>query len=200
MIIETVAQLRALYPAPSERVVKKELAALDGHCQRFIALSPFVVIGSGSAQAMDASPRGGTPGFVRVLDENTLLIPDVAGNNRLDTLQNIIASGQVGLLFLIPGVEETLRVNGAARLSTRAASLAHFADEKRPPKLVIEVSVAAAFLHCPKALMRARLWHPAAQVERAVMPPLAEMINEQTGIVLPVPSLEEARANYAKDL
>lgn len=201
MDIETEQQLRAIYPAPKERIIKKQLSALDVHCQRFIQLSPFVVIASASRSlAMDASPRGGVPGFVKVCDEQTLLIPDAPGNNRLDTFENIIETGQVGLLFLIPGFDETLRINGAARLSCAEAFLGYFANQQRPPKLVMEVKVDAAYLHCPKALMRSRLWHPSAQTDRTVLPTVIEMINDQTGISVPVQSLEATRANFAQDL
>lgn len=201
MIIETTEQLRALYPAPTERIVKKQLAALDGHCRRFIALSPLVVIASGGVDhAMDASPRGGAAGFVKIIDDKTLLIPDAAGNNRLDTFENIIATARVGLLFLIPGVDETLRVNGSARLSNADALLRHFAEAARPPRLVIEVNVEAAYLHCPKSLMRSRLWHPAAQIDRTQLPTVIEMINDQTGIIVPVPTHEQTRENFARDL
>ena len=201
MNIDSVAQLRALYPYPTERIVKKQLSSLDRHCQRIIELSPFVVIASGSPEfAMDASPRGGSPGFVRIVDQKTLLIPDAPGNNRLDTFENILATKQVGLLFLVPGLDETLRVNGAARLSRSEELTSLFPAEKRPPKLVIEVTVEAAYLHCPKALMRSNLWNPAVQIDRKTLPTVIEMINDQTGILVPVQSHEATRVNFEKDL
>ena len=160
-MIQTIEQLRGLYAPAKERAVKKQLSALDVHCQRFIELSPFVVLSSiGLDQMLDASPRGGAPGFVKSVDAHTLLIPDSPGNNRLDTLQNIIHSGKVGLLFLIPGMDETLRVNGTACLSDDAAVLALCTTEVRTPKLVIKVTVAQAYLHCAKAFMRSGLWKP----------------------------------------
>ena len=123
-MIDSKETLRALYPPAKERSVKKQLARLDKHCLRFIELSPFVVLASGSKEGLfDASPRGGEPGFVKSPDSATLLIPDAPGNNRLDTLENIIGTGRIGLLFLIPGVDETLRVNGSARLSDDAELL-----------------------------------------------------------------------------
>jgi uncharacterized protein len=201
MFIETVEQLRTLYVAPTERVVKKQLPVLDVHCQRFIELSPFVVVSSCSiTHAMDGSPRGGAPGFVRALNERTLLIPDAPGNNRLDTFENIIGTGHVGLLFMIPGVDETLRVNGAARLSCSEEYLRVFSEETRRPKLVIEVLVSEAYLHCPKAIMRSGLWQASSQLDRYVLPTILEMINDQTGILVPVPSPEEMHANFTKDL
>ena len=201
MNIDSVKQLRALYPAPKERAVKKQLAALDVHCKRFIQLSPFLVLASSStSSAMDASPRGGAPGFVKVLDDHTLLIPDAPGNNRLDTLENIIGTGRIGLFFMIPGIDETLRINGSARLSCHEEHLQLFSAEKRRPKLVIEVSVAEAYLHCAKALMRSSLWHPSSLVERSVLPTMGQMLNSQTGVETPAETQDEMRARYAVDL
>ena len=201
MIIDTVEHLRSLYAAPRERALKKQIAALDMHCRRFIELSPFAVVASTSAAlTMDASPRGGAPGFIKALDERTLLIPDAPGNNRLDTLENIIATGTLGLLFMIPGVDETLRVNGSARLSCAAEHLQVFAGEKRLPKLVIEVTVDEAYLHCAKALMRSSLWQASAQVSRSVLPTMGQMINDQTGIQVLAETREEMLARYAPDL
>ena len=201
MTIDTIDQLRTLYPAPKERAVRKQLSAMDVHCRRFIELSPFVVLASSSkAGSMDASPRGGAPGFVKTLDERTLLIPDAPGNNRLDTLENIIGTGKLGLFFMIPGVDETLRINGSARLSGDEKHFGPFSGEKRLPKLVIEVTVAEAYLHCAKALMRSNLWHPSSLVDRAVLPTMGQMINSQTGIQTPAETPEEMRARYASDL
>ncbi|MEL7979985.1 MSMEG_1061 family FMN-dependent PPOX-type flavoprotein [Vreelandella titanicae] len=157
-MIRTTEELYQLYPEPKERALKKQLSRLDRHCQRFIELSPFVVIATGNASGFDASPRGGEPGFIKVVDDLTLVIPDSPGNNRLDSLKNIVESGQAGLLFLIPGVDETLRINGAAHVSVDEEKLQLFASEKRAPKVVIEVTVEEAYLHCAKALMRSKLW------------------------------------------
>jgi uncharacterized protein len=180
MNITTLGALRTLYDPVRERSALKELPQLDVHAIRFIGLSPFVVLSSCSADgAMDASPRGGAPGFAQVMDAQTLLIADAPGNNRLDTLQNIIQTGQLGLLFLVPGVDETLRVNGTAVLSTDDADRALCEDERRVPKLVIRVTVQAAYLHCAKALMRSALWDAARHVNRAVMPSMGEMLRDQ---------------------
>jgi uncharacterized protein len=201
MNIETISQLRALYPPAIERSLKKQLSYLDEHCQRFISLSPFVVMASsGNAFAMDASPRGGVPGFIKALDQHTLLIPDAKGNNRLDSLENIVQTGKVGLLFLIPGVDETLRVNGTALLSTASDRIDLFSAEKHRPRLVIEVTVVDAYLHCAKALMRSALWSPSSLVERSVLPTMGEMINSQSGSNDAVESQEEMMARYATDL
>lgn len=190
-------RLRELYDAPRGRAVTKELTRLDRHCRRFIELSPFLVIASGARGGpMDASPRGGEAGFVQVPDEHTLLIPDSPGNNRLDTMQNILSSGQVGLLFMIPGIDETLRVNGNARLREDAGVLGRFAAMKRAPKLAIEVTVVQAYLHCAKAFMRSRLWDPARHVDRSVLPSTGEMIREQSGSTGPVESQEAMIERY----
>jgi PPOX class probable FMN-dependent enzyme len=195
--------LRELYPAPNERAVRKQLDHLDVHCRRFIELSPFVVMASvaaGDDGPLDASPRGGAPGFVMALDATTLLLPDAPGNNRLDSLSNIAATGRVGLLFLIPGIDETLRVNGAARVSDDPALLAHFAADRYPPLVVVHVTVQQAYLHCAKAFMRSRLWSAAAQVERATLPTIGKMINDQLGLTAPAETHEAMLARYAKDL
>ena len=198
-MIETPDGLRALYDQPGERAVRKQLAAIDRHCERFLGLSPFVVIASADAQGhMDASPRGGPPGFVRVVDARTLLLPDASGNNRLDTLTNLTATRRVGLLFLIPGVDESLRINGSAALSSEPALLQRFADQSRPPKLVLVVTVEEVYLHCAKALMRARLWDPNSRVERSQVPTLGQMLSDQTGC--PTETQEAMLARYAREL
>ena len=200
-MIDTRESLRALYPVAKERSVRKQLSQLDRHCLRFIALSPFVVLASGGKEGhLDASPRGGAPGFVKALDSTTLLIPDAPGNNRLDTLENIVGTGRIGLLFLIPGVDETLRVNGRARLSDENSLLESFKDEKRAPKLVIQVKVEDAYLHCAKALMRSKLWSPESRVERAVLPTMGQMLNDQTGIQTPPETQEQMVERYRPDL
>ena len=199
--VTTLESLRALYPAPKERAVRKQLDHLDVHCRGFIGLSPFVVLASSSAGlALDASPRGGAPGFVKAPDEHTLLIPDAPGNHRLDTLENIVATGRLGLLFMIPGVDETLRVNGRAHLSTDPALIEQAADERRRPVVVIQVQVDQAYLHCAKAFMRSRLWSPQAQVQRSVLPTMGRMISEQTGLDTADETQEQMLARYQADL
>ena len=200
-MIESIEALRRVYSEAKGRAVQKQIDHVDVHCARFIGLSPFVVLASVDGQgAMDASPRGGAPGFVRVADARTLLIPDSSGNNRLDTLTNIIATGSVGLLFMIPGVDETLRVNGRARLNDDASILVTFADDKRAPKLVIEITVIDAYLHCAKAFMRSLLWSPASVVDRAALPTMGEMLSDQTGMPGAPETQAEMRARYAVDL
>lgn len=198
-MIDDLPSLRALYPEPGDRARRKQLDALDVHCTRFIELSPFVVLATGHA-ALDASPRGGAPGFVRQPDARTLLIPDAPGNHRLDSLSNIVAHGRIGLLFLIPGVDETLRVNGSARLTQDAEQLRHFAHDARPPRLVIEVRVEEAYLHCAKALMRSKLWNDANRVDRSALPTMGQMIADQAGLQIAPETQAEMVARYQKDL
>jgi len=201
MEITSLAALRELYPEPAGRAVLKQLTHLDAHCARFISLSPFVVLATNSADGRaDASPRGGAPGFVKVRDAHTLLIPDSPGNNRLDSLGNVIGTGQAGLLFMIPGINETLRVNGKAVLSVDAGELAACADDRRTPKLVIRIAVEEAYLHCAKAFMRSELWQPTSQLPRSMLPPMGQMIAEQTGIAGPIETQEEMERRYAPDL
>ena len=200
-MIESVEALRRVYSEAKGRAVQKQIDHIDVHCARFIGLSPFVVIASVDAHgALDASPRGGAPGFVRVSNARTLLMPDSPGNNRLDTLTNIMATGSVGLLFMIPGVDETLRVNGTARLNDDASILSTFAGDKRTPKLVIEVTVREAYLHCAKAFMRSQLWNLGSIVDRAALPTMGEMLSDQTGMPGAPETQEEMQARYAADL
>jgi uncharacterized protein len=177
-VISSEADLRARFRAPSELAIKKQLDRLDYNCRRFLALSPFLCLATASEDGVDNSPRGDAPGFVQVLDDRTLLIPDRPGNNRLDSLANLIRNPQVGLLFLIPGVTETLRVNGRARIVTRPQILERFAVNGRAPTVAIVVETEEVFLHCSKALIRSRLWQEEAKVDRKVLPSLGRMIAE----------------------
>jgi len=197
MQINSLHALRALYEAPVARVIRKDIGRIDEHIGRFIGLSPFMVMASGnSADRLDASPRGGVPGFVKVLDEHSLLIPDSAGNNRLDTLENILARPQVGLLFMIPGVEEMARVNGEASLRTDGQWLDLCAHNERRPKLVIHVKVQEAYLHCAKAVMRSQIWDQQAQIDRSILPSMGEMLKAQLQLEGPPESRDEMRKRY----
>lgn len=198
-MIDTLDALRERYPSPHGRSAAKQLSRLDRHCLAFIALSPLVVLATGGAE-MDASPRGGPPGFVKVTAAGTLLLPDFPGNNRLDSLSNLVENGKIGLLFLIPGVDETLRINGSAQLSDDAALIEYFTQEKRLPKLVIEVTVKEAYLHCAKALMRAKLWDPESRQPRTVLPTMGQMLNDHTGMTQAPETQQEMEARYAPDL
>jgi hypothetical protein len=201
MDITTLELLREQYAEPKERAVRKEIRSLDVHCRTFIGLSPFLILATSDRNHnMDASPRGGAPGFVKVSAAGAILIPDAPGNNRLDSLENIISTRKVGLLFLIPGVDETLRVNGSAVLSRADADIALCTNERRAPKLVIKVAVEAAYLHCAKAFMRSKLWDVSAQIDRAMLPTAGQMISDQTGIQVPSETREEMARRYAPDL
>jgi PPOX class probable FMN-dependent enzyme len=172
--------LRAHYGEPKDLARKKTLHRLDRHCRAFIAQSPFLVIGSADDQGTaDVSPRGDYPGFVQVPDDRTLVIPDRPGNKRVDTLANLLAQPKVGLLFLVPGMNETLRVNGTARITTDPAVLEPLSFQGKLPLSALVVRVEEAFLHCAKALLRARLWDPATQIDRSLFPPLGRMIADQ---------------------
>jgi uncharacterized protein len=180
-IVDDESSLRSLYLPPMELALRKQLDRLDAHCRNFLAHSPFAVIGSSRpGRGTDVSPRGDAPGFARVLDDHTIAIPDRPGNNRLDTMSNIVADAEVGLLFFIPGIDETLRINGTARISREPALLAAAAVNGREPRVIIVVAVREAFLHCGKALKRSRLWQDDYRVERRSFPSLGRMIIEQT--------------------
>lgn len=201
-MIENLDQLRALYAAPGERARRKQIAHIDPHAARFIALSPFCVVATGGVHGrlLDASPRGGEPGFVKVADEHTLLLPDSTGNNRLDTLENLLVDPRVSLICLIPNVEETLRINGRARLRDEPAFTDRFAHERQRPKAVIEIAVEAVYLHCAKAFMRSRLWVPETWPQREVLPTMGEMLSDQVGATLTTETAEETRQRYLTQL
>ncbi len=181
MAIDTLAELRQVYRPPAARASLKVLDHLDVHCRKFIALSPFYVISSARADGRaDASPRGDPPRFLaHVLDDKTLLLPDRPGNRQVDTLMNLIERPYVGLVFFVPGLTETLRVNGRAEMSTEAELLLPLAIKGKLPICVLKVTVEEAFLHCAKALIRARLWEPDAQVERSCFPTYGRVLADQ---------------------
>ena len=203
--ITTLPALREIYAPVNPRSALKELPQLDVHAKRLISLSPFVVIASyGADGRADTSPRGGDAGFVKIMDANTLLIADSPGNNRLDSLENIIATGQVGLLFMVPGMDETLRVNGTAVLSTMEAERKLCEDSRRVPPLVIRVTVQACYLHCAKALMRSDLWNASKHIDRSQLPSMGEMMHDQlAGKISPDTAVEtqvQMLARYRQSL
>ncbi|MZR32004.1 pyridoxamine 5'-phosphate oxidase family protein [Sneathiella litorea] len=178
--ITTVEELYGIYKQPGERAIKKEISRLDKHCRNFIALSPFLVMGTdGGDGTADASPRGDAPGFVTVLDDKTLLIPDRRGNNRLDSLINIIRNPAVGLIFLVPGINETLRINGNATITTDPKFLDRQAVDGKPPTSALLVEVKSAYMHCAKALIRSKLWAEDNKVERSSFPTLGQVMADQ---------------------
>jgi len=178
--ITDVATLEKLYGAPSGAAVEKEIDYLHPHYRRLIAASPFFVLATGGPDGMDASPRGDAPGFVVVRDEKTLLVPDRRGNNRVDSLRNIVLDPRVALFFLIPGVGETLRVNGRAEIRTDPALLERFAVDGKLPRSVLVVHVDTVFFQCARAIFRSKLWDPAQQVDRKSLPSTGTMVSDLT--------------------
>ncbi|WP_332692813.1 pyridoxamine 5'-phosphate oxidase family protein [Devosia sp.] len=180
-VIEDEQSLRGLFQPTHTLATLKLQRALDRHAQAFIRRSPFLCIGTQDMNGnADVSPRGDPVGFVQILDQHTLAIPDRPGNNRLDSLSNIIANPRVGLLFIVPGYDDTLRVNGTARLVTDPALLETMRVNDRTPRLAIVVSVDEVFLHCAKAFRRSHLWDPAHFQDRSEMPSLSKIILDQT--------------------
>ncbi len=180
--IEDPRRLREIYGEPGERAVKKQLTRFDRHCRNFIALSPFLVIASSDpAGRCDASPKGDAPGFVQVVDDRTLLIPDRLGNNRIDTLGNLLARPGVGLIFFVPGVNETLRVNGRAQVTTDPELLEPLAVNGKVPRSGILVAAEEVYFHCGKALIRSDLWNPDKQLKRGEFPSIGRIVAEQIG-------------------
>jgi PPOX class probable FMN-dependent enzyme len=180
--VTTSDELRTIYktPRPTDASMRKELRALDGHCRSFIGKSPFVLIGSSDNSGnADVTPKGDKPGFALVLDDKTIAIPDRPGNNRLDTLENILLNPSVGLLFLIPGMNETLRINGDARITVDADLRERLAVDGKQPQSVVVVSVKAAYMHCAKAFMRSELWKPDSWYDRATLPTLGQILSDQ---------------------
>ena len=180
--------LATIYPTPTPRVIAKARPSLDAHSRKFIEMSPFCVLAtSGSDGSVDASPRGGNPGFIHVEGPNALLMPDRAGNNRIDSWKNIVeGSGRLQLIFFVPGIDETLRVTGRGTLTTDPKLVAAMEEFGKPPRAVLRVEVSEAYFHCGKALMRSKLWS-AAQVERKSFPSISEVIHDQTTLGEPEP-------------
>jgi PPOX class probable FMN-dependent enzyme len=180
--IDDAAELRNVIGAPNPGSVNKEMPCLDELCRRFIALSPILFVSTVGADGQaDVSPRGDMPGFVRILDDRTIAIPDRPGNRRIDTMSNILANpgGSVGLIFLVPGVDEVMRTSGRATISKEPELLATMAVDGKQPKLAIVISLDEVFFHCGKALKRAGLWDPERQVDRAAFPSYAQVIHKR---------------------
>lgn len=177
------SDLASIYPNPTPRVIAKARPELDVHSKKFIAMSPFCVLAtSGSDGSVDASPRGGNPGFVHVAGANALLMPDRSGNNRIDSFRNIVeGTGFLQLIFFVPGIDETLRVGGRGTLTTDPQLMNSMIEFGKPPRAVLRIDVKEAYFHCGKALMRSKLWS-ASPVERNVMPSIGEVIHDQTGL------------------
>jgi PPOX class probable FMN-dependent enzyme len=195
------SDLASIYPKPTPRVIAKARPEIDLHARKFIMMSPFCVLAtSGSDGSVDASPRGGNPGFVNVAGPNQLLMPDRAGNNRIDSFKNIVeGSGFVQLIFFVPGIDETLRIGGRGTVSADAALLATMEEFGKLPRAVLRIEVHEAYFHCGKALMRSKLWSKDAQVERAALPSISEIIHDQTKLGI-AETQDEVEARYQTQL
>jgi PPOX class probable FMN-dependent enzyme len=177
-LVTTMNDLETLYEKPYTPSLAKEIDHINPHYRALIEASPFMVLATCGPEGLDCSPRGDPPGFVRVRDEKTLLIPDRRGNNRIDSLRNLIRDPRVALLFLIPGVNETMRIIGHAAISTDPELCASFVMQGKPPLCVLVITVDHAYFQCAKALIRSKLWDPATQVERASLPTTGQMLAE----------------------
>jgi PPOX class probable FMN-dependent enzyme len=174
--ITSLEALEAIYGLPGEASTVKEVPQITPHYRRLIEASPFVSLATSGPEGLDCSPRGDRPGFVHVLGEQTLMMPDRKGNNRVDSLRNIVRDPRVALLFLIPGSGTTLRVNGRAHLSTEPALLASFAVEGQAPRCVIVIAVERVYFQCARAIVRSELWNPARHVDPATLPTPGEIL------------------------
>lgn len=188
--IRTKEALRDFFGEPVLRTVERQLDRLDGHCRHFIELSPFLVLSSAGPEGADASPKGDPPGFVKVIDDETLLIPDRRGNRRVDSMMNIVDSPGVGIIFFVPGVEETLRVNGDAEITTDPGLLAPLSMKGKRPAAGLLIHVREAFFHCGKSIIRSKLWDPETRIERSAFPTLGRIVADQ----VPGRSVEEEDA------
>jgi len=175
-IIRSLEELEAIYGMPGEASTVKEVDWITPHYRAFIEASPFVSLATSGPEGLDCSPRGDKPGFVRIADERTLLVPDRRGNNRIDSLRNVVRDPRVGLLFLIPGIGNTLRVNGEATVSIDPDLLASFAVEDKAPRSVLVIAVRAVYFQCARALVRSHPWDPAARVDPKSLPSAGEIL------------------------
>jgi PPOX class probable FMN-dependent enzyme len=175
-VVGDLAQLETLYGKPVQRSLDKEIDHLNAHYRAFLEAAPFVALASSGPDGLDVSPRGDSAGFVSVRDEKTLLLPDRRGNNRIDTLRNIVADPRVALLFLVPGIGETLRVNGRASVSVDPALLARFAVDNKMPKTVLVVSIERVYFQCSRAIVRADLWNPDKRLQRGALPTAGQIL------------------------
>lgn len=200
-VITSETALRDHYKPVMQKALDKQLDRLDEHCRAFIERSPFLCIATSSPDGYaDNSPKGDEPGFVRILDERTLGIPDRMGNNRLDTISNLLTNPQIGLIFFIPGVDETLRVNGRAEISVDPSLLAPSTFRDKAPTSMIVVHIEEAYLHCPKALIRSTLWQRAAagNGNDKPFPTLTKMLSDQLGTPLEGEALAAAEKEYER--
>ncbi len=197
--ITSVEQLEALYGAPSERALIKEIDHISDHYRAFIEASPFVIVGSAGPEGLDCSPRGDPAGFVRVANPKTVLMPDRRGNNRADTLRNILRDARISLLFLIPGIGETLRINGRAEILVEPKLLDSFAVDGKTPRSVISTTVDTVYFQCQKALVRSRLWDPEARRDRGTLPSAGDILQALSDGSFDGKSYDANYGNYMKE-
>lgn len=198
--IDDGAGLRTVYAQPAKAVVDKALPKLDRHSRRFLELSPFFCIGSTRPDGRgDVSPRGGEAGFVHAISDTELAFPDRPGNNRLDTLGNIVREPGVGIVFFIPGVDEVLRLNGLARVTTREDLMARFTHEGKRPRSVVLVEIAEVYFHCSKALRRSDLWNPDKRLPKGAFPTLGQIAKDQFKLPVPAKIIDFALNQDAKN-
>ena len=197
--VTTLEALEALYDKPYGPAIVKEIDRINPHYRKFIEAAPFFALATSGPDGLDCSPRGDAPGFVRVADEKTLLIPDRRGNNRLDSLRNIVSDPRVALLFLIPGVGETIRVIGRASISTDPALTETFIVNGKAPRSVIVVAVERVFFQCTKAIVRSKLWDPALHVDRKSLPSAGTILGEISGGKIGGPEHDRAQPQRIKE-
>jgi len=175
-LVTTIEQLGSIYGDPAPRSLAKEIDYISDHYRAFIEKAPFVTVATCGPEGLDCSPRGDPPGFVRVVDEKTLMLPDRRGNNRIDSMRNLVRDPRISLLFLIPGVNETLRINGRAEIVIDPDLCASFAMQGKLPRSVLAITVERVYFQCQKALVRSRLWDPQAQIPRSDLPSTGKML------------------------
>ena len=197
-VIDSEETLRDLYGEPAQLSVDKQLQQLDKYSKQFLSLSPFALLSTANSQGrQDCSPRGDQPGFVQVLDDNTIAMPDRPGNRRLDSLTNIVNNPYVGLLIMVPGFKECLRINGEAKISVEPELISRFEVKGKLPKTVIVITVAEVYFHCSKAIVRSQLWSSEAQCERGLMPSFGKMLVDQAKLSVTEAEMEQVEAYIA---
>ncbi|EKB7281926.1 TPA: pyridoxamine 5'-phosphate oxidase family protein [Vibrio parahaemolyticus] len=199
--ISSIEQLLDIYPKPNDKAKNKVLSKLDRHSITMIENCHFCILSSTDVNGFtDISPKGGAPGFVKVLDQLTILIPDSSGNNRIDSLKNIVSNPKVGMMFMVKGIDEVVRLKGHATIHKEPELLALCPDGNKEPKVVVKVVVESAYFHCAKAIMRGKLWSNDFQVERSILPSLAEIIKEQQKLGGDYVSQEQMLTYYESSL
>lgn len=196
--ITSVAALESLFGQPAQASLAKELDYIDDYYRQWIAASPFLALATAGPDGLDCSPRGDPRGFVDVLDSRTVILPERRGNNRIDSLRNIIGDPRVALLFLIPGQGETLRINGRARISTEPALLERYAMEGKPPKVVLAIAVDTVFFQCSRAVARAGLWDAARHVQRGSLPTPGQILEQASQVAIDGAAYDQALPERVK--